>query len=144
MWTTSVCTGSLILGAAGLLEDCRRRTLCSYAALAATERSRPSNAWSSRARSSPLRACRAASTWRCGSFIELFGVEMAQAIQLGIEYDPQRRRRRSAVEGAAEIKALVEGLVRAAEAEILARERSTAAGTGSRRRARGGGVALDG
>ena len=44
---------------------------------------------SSRARSSPRPACRRASTWRSRSRRTIAGDEFAQAIQLGIEYDPQ-------------------------------------------------------
>ena len=67
-WTTSVCTGSLLLGAAGLLDGprgdhalARARPLAGYGA------GPPTSASSSRARSSPPPASPRASTWRCGS-----------------------------------------------------------------------------
>ena len=91
-WTTSVCTGSLLLGAAGLLDGLRgddalaraRRRSRSYGA-EPDGRARGR----SRARSSPPPACRRASTWRSRSRRTIAGDDVAQAIQLGIEYDPQ-------------------------------------------------------
>ncbi len=55
----------------------------------ASGRARPAGAWSSRARSSPRPACRRASTWRWRWRPGSPAPEVAQAIQLGIEYDPQ-------------------------------------------------------
>jgi putative intracellular protease/amidase len=48
-WTTSVCTGSLVLGAAGLLRGLEATT--HWASLHMLARSRLAGAWSSRARS---------------------------------------------------------------------------------------------
>ena len=90
-WTTSVCTGSLVLGAAGLLEGKRATTywlaleeLARYGATPTNERvvidgkvvtaagvSAPGSTWPSR--------------WRA----EIGGPDLAQLLQLGIEYDPQ-------------------------------------------------------
>ena len=66
-WTTSVCTGSLLLGAAGVLDGLDATThWASYDLLASTRRrARRPSASSSGARSSPPPACRRASTWRC-------------------------------------------------------------------------------
>ena len=65
-WTTSVCTGSLILAAAGLLEG--RRATSHWLALEELRRaaapSRSPSASSSTASSSPPRASRPGSTWR--------------------------------------------------------------------------------
>ena len=89
-WTTSVCTGSLLLGAAGVLKGLEATShwlvLDRWREFGA-EPTR--SASSSRARSSPRPACRPGSTWRCGSSQRIAGDDVAQAIQLGIEYDPQ-------------------------------------------------------
>ncbi len=89
-WTTSVCTGSLILGAAGLLEGLEATTH-----------------WAAMADLAPL--CRATTSRRVvpqGKIVTAAGVssgidmalwlaaqiagdDVARAIQLGIEYDPQ-------------------------------------------------------
>ncbi len=80
------------------------RTGSPTTSFAATAPSRPRSGSCGRARSSPARACRPASTWRSPSSADIHGDEVAQAVQLGIEYDPQppfdaarrrRRRRRS-------------------------------------------------
>ncbi len=90
-WTTSVCTGSLLLGAAGLLQG--KQATTHWAALeharATSAPSRRRSASSSRARSSPRPACRRGSTWRLRLAAHVAGDDVAQAIQLGIEYDPQ-------------------------------------------------------
>ena len=68
-WTTSVCTGSLVLAAAGLLDGLTAAThWASYDALAALGRD-PDRATGGRAPrlsgSSPPPGCPPASTWRC-------------------------------------------------------------------------------
>ncbi len=88
-WTTSVCTGSLLLGAAGLLKGKRATShwlaldeLAKFGAEPTLERV------VSTARSSPAQACpphRHALTLAG----RIAGDEVAQTIQLGIEYDPQ-------------------------------------------------------
>ncbi len=89
-WTTSVCTGSLILAAAGLLAGRRPpatgRRSRSWAGSAP---SRPRSGWCSTASSSPPPECRRGSTWRSRWSQRIAGEQLAQAIQLGIEYDPQ-------------------------------------------------------
>ena len=90
-WTTSVCTGSLILAAAGLLDGQARHEPLAGAgeARARWAPRRSPSASCSTARSSPGRASRRVSTWRSRWPREIAGEQVAQAIQLGIEYDPQ-------------------------------------------------------
>ena len=68
-WTTSVCTGALILGAAGVLDGLDATThWIAYEQLSPSwGRIRPRSGWSCAARSSPAPVCRQESTWRCGS-----------------------------------------------------------------------------
>jgi putative intracellular protease/amidase len=89
-WTTSVCTGSLLLAAAGLL-DGRRATshwlaleeLAALGALVTPERVvRDGKLMSAAGVSAGIDMALALAA-------ELAGPEVAQAIQLGIEYDPQ-------------------------------------------------------
>lgn len=121
--TTSVCTGALLLGAAGLLTDRRATThwlaleqLRAYGAVPCAER------------------VVADGKLRTGAGVaagidlalqlvgELEGAETAQAIQLGIEYDPQPPYDTGAPGKApAVIRELVTGVMAAAEAEALAR-----------------------
>lgn len=70
-YTTSVCTGSLILGAAGLLDGLTATTYWSVSSCwkALAPRQRSSGWWSiSTAGSSRPPACRRASTWPSGSW----------------------------------------------------------------------------
>lgn len=89
-WTTSVCTGSLVLGAAGLLEG-RRATshwlyleeLRRYGAEPTGQRVvRDGKVWTAAGVSSGIDMALALVG-------EEAGPEVAQAIQLAIEYDPQ-------------------------------------------------------
>ena len=89
-FTTSVCTGALLLGAAGLLDGLDATThWCAYDELA-----------SYGARPTEQRVVRQGKIWTAAGgsagidlaltlVAELFGPEMSQAVQLGIEYDPQ-------------------------------------------------------
>ncbi len=88
-WTTSICTGSLILGAAGLLDGKQATThwaamdlLAAYGAEAVTARSvQDGNVVTAAGVSAGIdMALSLAAT--------IAGDEAAQAIQLGIEYDP--------------------------------------------------------
>jgi len=89
-YTTSVCTGALLLGAAGLLDGLDATThWCAYEELA-TYGARPTE----------QRVVRQGKIWTAAGVsagidlaltlvAETHGPEMSQAVQLGIEYDPQ-------------------------------------------------------
>lgn len=87
---TSVCTGAFVLAAAGLLEGrrcnthwTRRDQLARYGAVQVTERT---------VRDGKYATCAGVSAGIDLALVlvaELAGDEVAQAIQLGIEYDPE-------------------------------------------------------
>ena len=89
-WTTSVCTGSLVLGAAGLLQG-RRATghwlhlekLRDYGAEPVRER------WVEDGKLLTAAGVSAGIDMALHLVGREAGVEVAQAVQLGIEYDPQ-------------------------------------------------------
>jgi transcriptional regulator GlxA family with amidase domain len=89
-WTTSVCTGSLVLGAAGLLEG--KRATCHWLFL---ERLREYGADPVGGRFVEDGKTISAAGVSAGIDMALHlvgreaGPEVAQAVQLGIEYDPQ-------------------------------------------------------
>lgn len=89
-WTTSVCTGSLLLGAAGLLEGKRATSYWSY-----LEQLRVYGAEPVGGRFVEDGKTITAAGVSAGIDMALHlvgreaGPEMAQAVQLGIEYDPQ-------------------------------------------------------
>ena len=121
--TTSVCTGSLLLGAAGLLEGRMATThWCSYGALAGygatpTEQRvvRDGKILTAAGVSSGIDLALTLAA-------DLAGPEVAQAIQLSIEYDPQPPFDAGAPSKAPEgIKDLVSAIIAGREAEILAR-----------------------
>ncbi len=88
-WTTSVCTGSLVLGAAGSSRASGPPRTGPTATRWPSTARRPSRSASSRtARCSPRPACRPGSTWRSTLVARQFDENVAKAIQLGIEYDP--------------------------------------------------------
>ena len=137
-WTTSVCTGSLVLGAAGVLEGKRatshwayRDELRTYGAEPVAER--------------VVVDGKVVTAAGVSSGIDMAlqlaaliaGDDVAQAIQLGIEYDPDAAvRLRLAREGGPELVELIRGL----EGEQIVR-RGSGPGLGNRRqRARGRGL----
>jgi transcriptional regulator GlxA family with amidase domain len=89
-WTTSVCTGALLLGAAGLLEGLRATThwaymdaLAAYGAEATSERVvRQGKVITAAGVSSGIDMALTLAA-------EIAGEDVARAIQLRIEYDPQ-------------------------------------------------------
>jgi putative intracellular protease/amidase len=89
-WTTSVCTGSLVLGAAGLLDGLEATT--HWAAMDILERlgARPTSRRVVQ-QGKIVTAAGVSSGIDMALFLagQIAGDEVAQAIQLGIEYDPQ-------------------------------------------------------
>jgi transcriptional regulator GlxA family with amidase domain len=121
--TTSVCTGSLLLGAAGVLEGRVATThWLAYEHLAAYGATPTEQRVVRDGKVLTAAGVSAGIDLALTLVGELFGTEMAQAIQLGIEYDPQPPYDAGAPSKApAEIKDLVTGIMRAAEDELLAR-----------------------
>jgi transcriptional regulator GlxA family with amidase domain len=120
-WTTSVCTGSLILGAAGILEGKTATThwgsydhLAAYGATPTEQRVvQDGKVVTAAGVSSGIDLA----LWLVGQWE---GDAMAQAIQLGIEYDPQPPYDAGAPSKAPkEVLDLVRSLVVAKEEEIL-------------------------
>ena len=121
-WTTSVCTGSLLLGAAGVLEGLDATThwlsydtLASYGATPTEERVVR--------RGKVITGAGVSAGIDLGLVLaaELQGEVVAQAIQLAIEYDPQPPFDSGAPSKApADILALIRGIMEEREAAILA------------------------
>jgi transcriptional regulator GlxA family with amidase domain len=121
--TTSVCTGALLLGAAGVLEGKVATThwlaydhLAGYGATPTEQRVVRDG--------KVLTAAGVSAGIDLGLTLvgELYGPEVAQAVQLGIEYDPQPPFDSGAPSKAApEIRDLVQGVMQAAEDALLAR-----------------------
>jgi len=91
-FTTSVCTGALLLGATGLLDGLEATThwasydeLASYGARPTEQRV----VWQAGERIATAAGVSAGIDLALTIVERLQGVEVAQAIQLGIEYDPQ-------------------------------------------------------
>lgn len=89
-YTTSVCTGALLLGAAGILDGLDATTHWSAYDELATYGARPTE----------KRVVQQGKIWTAAGvsagidlaltlLAEVYGPEMSQAVQLGIEYDPQ-------------------------------------------------------
>jgi putative intracellular protease/amidase len=89
-WTTSVCTGSLILGAAGLLKGLEATThwttMDILAELGATPTKRRVVPQGKIVTAAGVSSGIDMALWLAG---QIAGDDVAQAIQLGIEYDPQ-------------------------------------------------------
>lgn len=89
-WTTSVCTGALLLGSAGLLEGLDATTHWSaYAALAGYGARPTEQRVVRRGRIITAAGVSAGIDMALTLTAELVGPEIAQGIQLAIEYDPQ-------------------------------------------------------
>ena len=89
-WTTSVCTGALLLGAAGLLEGIRATTHWHYTDLIAAQGATPVTDRVVIEGKVITAAGVSAGIDMALTLIErTHGPEVAQGIQLGIEYDPQ-------------------------------------------------------
>jgi transcriptional regulator GlxA family with amidase domain len=89
-WTTSVCTGSLILAASGLLEG--RRATSHWLALEELRRLGAEPVSERVVRDGKIMTAAGVSAGLDMSLslaAEIAGEEVAQAIQLGIEYDPK-------------------------------------------------------
>jgi transcriptional regulator GlxA family with amidase domain len=121
-WTTSVCTGALVLAAAGLLDEapatthwCARDRLASLGARPVPERV---------VRHGKILTAAGVSAG-IDMALELvalmYGEEMAKAVQLGIEYDPRPPFDSGSVEKApAATVELVRAAFEAAERDVLA------------------------
>jgi transcriptional regulator GlxA family with amidase domain len=113
-WTTSVCTGSLVLGAAGLLEGTRATThwayhdtLEEYGATAVTER------FVEDGKVMTAAGVSAGIDMSLALVARMFHENVARAIQLGIEYDPAPPFDSGSPEKAApELVSLVRGMER--------------------------------
>ncbi|QGG96157.1 DJ-1/PfpI family protein [Actinomarinicola tropica] len=89
-WTTSVCTGSLLLGAAGLLDGLTATTHWSaYDALASTGATPTEQRVVVEGKVVTGAGVSAGIDMALTLVAEMCGPEVAMAIQLGIEYDPQ-------------------------------------------------------
>lgn len=120
-FTTSVCTGALLLGSAGLLNGLDATThwfaydeLAKYGAHPTEERVvRRGKVWTAAGVSAGIDLALTLTA-------EMFGPEVAQAVQLGIEYDPQPPFDSGAPSKAApEILELVRAVSVQKEAEVL-------------------------
>ncbi|HVB94784.1 MAG TPA: DJ-1/PfpI family protein [Acidimicrobiales bacterium] len=123
-FTASVCTGALLLGAAGLLDGldatthwCAYEELARYGATPTEERVvRRGRVWTAAGVSAGIDLA-------LTLVAETYGDAIAQAIQLGIEYDPQPPFDAGAPSKApAEIVELVRSRSAAREAEVLGGE----------------------
>jgi transcriptional regulator GlxA family with amidase domain len=119
--TTSVCTGALLLGAAGILDGLDATThwfaydeLAKYGANPTEQRVvRQGKVWTAAGVSAGIDLALTLTA-------ELWGPEVAQAVQLGIEYDPQPPFDSGAPSKAdPEILALVRAVSEQKEAEVL-------------------------
>jgi transcriptional regulator GlxA family with amidase domain len=89
-WTTSVCTGSLLLGAAGLLDGVDATThWASYDALAETGAIPTEQRVVERGKIMTAAGVSAGIDMALHLTAQLGGDDLAKAIQLSIEYDPQ-------------------------------------------------------
>ncbi len=120
-WTTSVCTGALVLGAAGVLRGLPATThWCAYDSLAAYGAQPTAQRVVKSGRIVTGAGVSAGIDLALSVVADIAGPEVAQAIQLGLEYDPQPPFDAGAPSKApAEIRDLVAGLMETAGAEVL-------------------------
>jgi transcriptional regulator GlxA family with amidase domain len=89
-WTTSVCTGALLLGAAGLLDGLDATTHWAYTELIEAQGATPvQDRVVIQGKVITAAGVSAGIDMALTLVDRLMGPEVAQAIQLGIEYDPQ-------------------------------------------------------
>jgi len=122
-WTTSVCTGALLLGAAGVLEGLDATThWCAYDHLRRFGANPVEQRVVIQGKVVTGAGVSAGIDLALTLVGEMAGPEVAQAIQLGIEYDPQPPFDAGAPSKApAPIYDLVAEIIRAEEAEVMAR-----------------------
>jgi transcriptional regulator GlxA family with amidase domain len=121
-YTTSVCTGALLLGAAGLLDGLRATThWIAYDALRGFGAEPTEERVVIEGRIATAAGVSAGIDLALTLVDRLQGPEVAQAVQLGIEYDPQPPHDAGAPSKApAAIRDLVAGVMADAEARVLA------------------------
>ena len=122
-WTTSVCTGALLLGAAGVLEGLDATThWCAYDHLRRFGANPVEQRVVIQGKVVTGAGVSAGIDLALTLVGEMAGPEVAQAIQLGIEYDPQPPfDAGSPSKAPAPIYDLVAEIIRAEEAEVMAR-----------------------
>jgi transcriptional regulator GlxA family with amidase domain len=123
-YTTSVCTGALLLAAAGLLDGLRATThWASYDALSTLGASPTEDRVVDEGRIVTAAGVSAGIDLALTLVGRLAGLETAQAIQLGIEYDPQPPFDAGAPSKAApEIRELVRGMLNESREHALTRK----------------------
>jgi transcriptional regulator GlxA family with amidase domain len=121
-YTTSVCTGALLLGAAGILDGLRATThWMAYEPLRAFGADPTEERVVIEGRVATAAGVSAGIDLALTLVDRLHGPEVAQAVQLGIEYDPQPPHDAGAPSKApAEIRDFVAGVMADAEARVLA------------------------
>jgi transcriptional regulator GlxA family with amidase domain len=121
-YTTSVCTGALLLGAAGILDGLRATThWMAYEPLRAFGAEPTEERVVIEGRIATAAGVSAGIDLALTLVDRLHGPEVAQAVQLGIEYDPQPPHDAGAPSKAPpEIRDLVAGVMADAEARVLA------------------------
>ena len=119
-WTTSVCTGSLVLGAAGVLEGLEATSHWAYLDRLAEVGATPVKQRVVEQGKVITAAGVSAGIDLALTLVDrLYGAEVAQAVQLGIEYDPQPPHDTGAPSKApAEIRDLVSAVTAEAEAKL--------------------------
>jgi transcriptional regulator GlxA family with amidase domain len=121
-YTTSVCTGALLLGAAGVLQGVRATThWLAYDHLRRYEADATEQRVVIEGKIATAAGVSAGIDLALTLVDKLYGPEMAQAVQLGIEYDPQPPHDAGAPSKApAEIRDLVAAVMSEAEAGLVA------------------------